>query len=144
MLARDFTLAPVQMLLTFAAALATQGFFIRRLGLANVGYLSAIVTCFGLSLLVRADSYWVHPLVAVLAIGAKFMLRVSGKHVYNPANLGVIVAVALLPGAWASPGQWGTDLALVGWVVALGLLVTTRAKRFDTSLAFLARVQPAS
>lgn len=39
-------------------------------------------------------------------------LRVGGKHIYNPANLGVICAFALVPGAWVSSGQWGNDLLL--------------------------------
>jgi Na+-translocating ferredoxin:NAD+ oxidoreductase RnfD subunit len=49
----------------------------------------------------------------------------------------VILAVALLPGAWVSPGQWGNDIALSVWCVALGSLVVRRAGRMDTSWAFL-------
>jgi hypothetical protein len=40
----------------------------------------------------------------------RFVIRINGKHLYNPANLGVIVGLTLLPGAWISPGQWGNDL----------------------------------
>jgi enediyne biosynthesis protein E5 len=137
-LVRDFALRPEQMALTFAAGLATQALCIRLLGLKRVGYLSALITCFGLSILLRADTLWVHPLAACIAIGSKFALRFRGKHIYNPANLGVMSAVLLLPGAWISPGQWGTDLALAGWFVVLGALVTERARRWDISWTFLA------
>src|SRR6185436_10620084 len=137
-LLRDFTLRPEQMVLTFAAGLATQALCIRVLGLKRVGYLSAAITCFGLSILLRSDTSWVHPLAAVIAIGSKFVLRLNGKHLYNPANLGVMTAMLLLPGAWISPGQWGTDLAMAGWFVALGALVTQRARRWDISWMFLA------
>lgn len=137
-LARDFSLAASQMALCFAAGLATQAIWVRALGLKGVGFLSAAITCFGLSLLLRADSLWVHPLAAVLAISAKFTLRVRGKHLFNPANLGVVAAVTLLPGAWISPGQWGSDLALAAWFIALGGLVASRAQRADTSWIFLA------
>ena len=136
-LLRDFTLRPEQMALTFAAGLATQALCVRALGLKRVGYLSAAITCFGLSILLRADTLWVHPLAASLAIGSKFVLRFRGKHIYNPANLGVIASILLLPGAWISPGQWGTDLALTGWFVVLGALVTERARRWDISWTFL-------
>jgi Na+-transporting NADH:ubiquinone oxidoreductase subunit NqrB len=136
-LLRDFTLRPEQMVLTFAAGLATQALCIRVLGLKRVGYLSAAITCFGLSILLRSDTSWVHPLAAVIAIGSKFVLRLNGKHLYNPANLGVMAAMLLLPGAWISPGQWGTDLAMAGWFVALGALVTQRARRWDISWMFL-------
>ena len=137
-LVRDFALDPRQMLLTFAAGLVTQWLWLKALDLEHKGALSALITCFGLSLLLRSDTLWVHPLAAVIAISAKFLLRVNGKHVFNPANLGVIVALVLLPGAWVSPGQWGNDVALAGWFVALGGLVTQRARRWDISWVFLA------
>ena len=137
-LARDFTLHPMQMLLAFAAGLATQALWLCALDLTQKGYLSALITCFGLSILLRADSVWVHPLAACLAISAKFVIRYHGKHLYNPANLGVIAATTLLPGAWVSPGQWGNGLAAAVWFVALGGLVTGRARRGDIAWTFLA------
>jgi Na+-transporting NADH:ubiquinone oxidoreductase subunit NqrB len=137
-LVRDFALRPEQMALTFAAGLATQLVFVRALGLQRVGFLSALITCLGLSILLRADTWWVHPLVAALAIASKFAIRAGGKHLFNPGNLGVITGVALIPGAWISPGQWGSDIASAVWVVALGALVSSRARRLDTSWVFLA------
>jgi Na+-transporting NADH:ubiquinone oxidoreductase subunit NqrB len=137
-LLRDFALSWPQVVLCFAAACATQALWIRALGLKGVGYLSAIVTAIGLSVLVRADSLWVHPVVAALALSAKFVVRVGNKHVYNPANLGVMIAVLFLPGAWLSPGQWGSDMVAALWFVALGITVTLSARRFDIAWAFLA------
>jgi Na+-transporting NADH:ubiquinone oxidoreductase subunit NqrB len=136
-LVRDFALQWEQVALTFAAGLGAQAFWIRALGLKNVGYLSALVTCLGTSILVRADSYWVHPLLAALAMSAKFTIRIRGKHLYNPANLAVILAIAVVPGAWASPGQWGSDVLIGLWFVCLGVTVTTSAKRLDIAWAFL-------
>ncbi|MBL8674492.1 MAG: RnfABCDGE type electron transport complex subunit D [Rhodospirillales bacterium] len=118
--------------------MATQALGARWLGLPAHGILSAVVTCFGLSILVRADSLWVHPLVATLAIGAKFTVRVRGKHIFNPANLGAMVALLFLPGAWISPGQWGNDMSLALWVAVLGVTVSSSARRFDIAWAFLA------
>jgi len=100
--------------------------------------LSAVITCFGLSILLRADSLWVHPIAAALAISAKFVIRAHGKHLYNPANLGVILAITLFPGAWISPGQWGQDVALAVWFVVLGGVVANRAQRSDIAWVFLA------
>jgi enediyne biosynthesis protein E5 len=137
-LVRDFTLHGQQMALTFVAGLATQAFWLRVKGLQQRGYLSAIVTCFGLSILLRADTLWVHPLAAALAISGKFLIRFNGKHLFNPANLGLLLAVALLPGTWASPGQWGNALAAAIWFVALGAVVTQRARRADIAWIFLA------
>lgn len=137
-LLRDFALRPEQVALTFAAALATQYLGARLSGLPGHGLLSAAVTSLGLSILVRADSLWVHPLVAALAIAAKFVIRWNGKHLYNPANLGVMIALLTLPGAWISPGQWGNDMLLALWVATLGVTVSSSARRFDIAWAFLA------
>lgn len=136
-LLRDFSIQPLQVALTFGAGLATQAYWLKRLGLQQRGILSAVVTCCGLSLLLRSDTLWVHPLVAALAMSSKFVLRVHGKHLYNPANLGVIAAITLLPGTWVSPGQWGNDLALAVWFLMLGTVVTQRARRLDISWVFL-------
>ena len=119
-LMRDFSVQWQQVGLTFAAALATQAFWLRRLDLRQAGYLSAIVTGFGLSVLVRADSLWAHPMIAALAISSKFVVRIDGRHLFNPANLGAVLAAWLVPGAWLSPGQWGSDLAASAWFLALG------------------------
>lgn len=137
-LLRDFSLLPAQMGLSIAAATLTQAFWLRVFGLRSVGYLSPLITGFGLSLLLRADSLWLHPLVACLAISSKFLIRVRGKHVFNPANFGVGLALLGLPGAWVSPGQWGNDLGIAVWLVALGALVVQRARRDDAAWLFLA------
>ena len=135
---RDFALEWPQVALAFAAALSTQLLLGRAAGAPVHGVLSAAVTSLGLSILLRADSLWVHPLIASLAIASKFAIRVRGKHVFNPANLGVILAVTLLSGTWISPGQWGSDAALALWFVVLGVVVTSRAQRFDIAWAFIA------
>ena len=137
-LVRDFALLPAQMALAFTAGIATQKVWIRALGIQHRGILSAVITCFGLSILLRADSLWVHPLAAALAISAKFVIRFHGKHLDNPANLGVILAISLFPGAWVSPGQWGQDVALAVWFVVLGGVVVNRAQRSDIAWIFLA------
>jgi Na+-transporting NADH:ubiquinone oxidoreductase subunit NqrB len=134
---RDFSLRPSQVLLTFAAGLAMQ----RGCWLLDPSkprsYRSAIITCLSLSLLVRADNLFAHPAAAVAAILSKPTFRFGEKHVFNPATFGVVFAIVFLPGTWVSPGQWGQDLAIAGWVVMLGMLVTQRARRADISWTFL-------
>lgn len=135
---RDFSLATAQIILTFAAALATQHLTFPMRPNAPRSYRSAIITGLSLTLLLRADNLWVHPTAASMAILSKPLLRIRGKHLFNPANFGVIFAMLMLPGAWVSPGQWGQDVALAGWMIALGAFVATRAQRADISWSFLA------
>lgn len=143
--ARDFALTLPQVLLTFASACATQAAWQWALDLPHKkqwgGYLSALVSSFGMCILVRADNLWVHPLLACLAMGSKYVVRGgppgSQSHVFNPANLAAFLAWAWLPGAWLSPGQWGSESLAALWFLALGGLVTQRVRRWDVSLTFL-------
>ena len=145
-LARDFALTGLQVAFTFAAAVATQAAWQHALQLPNrknwSGYLSAIVSAFGISILVRADSLWVHPLLACIAMSSKFVLRAGPaecrSHIANPANLAAFLAWFWIPGAWLSPGQWGSESLAALWFLALGGLVTQRISRWDISLTFLA------
>lgn len=99
---------------------------------------SPAITAASLTLLLRTDAVALSALAGVLAIGAKFMIRWRGKHIFNPANFAIVVLALSLPGAWISPGQWGA----AGWfalmLAGLGLAVSGKAKRWDVSLAYLA------
>ncbi|HVA67741.1 MAG TPA: RnfABCDGE type electron transport complex subunit D, partial [Candidatus Binataceae bacterium] len=136
---RDFELQTAQIALTFAAAIATQGILGRAAKRGPVSYLSPTITALGVTLLLRADNLWAHPAAAAIAISSKFVIRgPRGRHLFNPANFGVVIALASIPGTWVSPGQWGQDVSVAGWIIALGGLVTYRARRGDISWSFLA------
>jgi Na+-translocating ferredoxin:NAD+ oxidoreductase RnfD subunit len=134
---RDFSLQPAQIVLTFTAAIAAQHLLSHQFGRLPVSYRSAIITALSLTLLLRADSLWAHPLAATLAISSKFVIRRHGKHLFNPGNVGVIFALTVLPGTWVSPGQWGQDVTFAGWLIMLGATVSHRARRGDISWSFL-------
>jgi hypothetical protein len=121
-----------------ATACATQYLSEKLLGRPSSGYLSPAISALGLSLLLRTDTLWVVPLAAVVAIASKFFIRVRGKHVFNPTNFGLTVAILATGHAWCSPAQWGEWNILLAWLFALGLAVAHRAFRTDVSLAFLA------
>lgn len=118
-------------------ACATQWAMTRLFRAPPVGYLSPIITSLGLSLLLRTDALWVGPFAAAVAISSKFVLRVRGKHLFNPTNLGLVAAILLTANAWSSPSQWGHGAARLGWFAAFGLAVAHRSFRSDVSLAFL-------
>jgi enediyne biosynthesis protein E5 len=134
---RDFSILPAQVLLTFAAGLVMQRGFWRLNPSKPRSYRSAIITCLSLTLLLRADNLFAHPIAAAVAISSKSIFQFREKHLFNPANFGVVFAISFLPGSWVSPGQWGQDFAIAGWVAMLGILVTQRARRADISWTFL-------
>jgi Na+-transporting NADH:ubiquinone oxidoreductase subunit NqrB len=74
---------------------------------------------------------------AVIAVGSKFVIRVRGKHVFNPTD-GAIAAVLLLTrDVWVSPGQWGNVTFFAFLITCLGGLVVNRAARSDVTYAFI-------
>lgn len=133
---RDFSIQPLQIVLTFLVGTITHSLWLRIFKLENV-YFSSLITCLGLSLLLRSEYFWVHPLIAFVAISSKFIIRFRGKHVFNPAMLGVIIGICFLPGTWVSPGQWGYELTIGVWLIAFGFIVSGRARISEISFAFL-------
>lgn len=121
----------------FASCLGTQAFFIRWKGLPWHSLKSATISAMGLCILFHAGHASTLVLGGVISIAGKFLIRVHGKHVFNPTNLGMVAAILLTGDAWISPGQWGSGPALVFLVGAAGLMVVMRVGRIDTSVAFL-------
>jgi Na+-transporting NADH:ubiquinone oxidoreductase subunit NqrB len=124
-------------LIIAATCLATQAAFVVHHRLEWRTLKSAAITTLGLCLLFKSGSVLTLVLGAFIAIASKFLLRVRGKHVFNPANIGIVAAIVLTGDAWISPGQWGSGAALVFLVGAAGLMVVLRVGRIDTSIAFL-------
>jgi Na+-transporting NADH:ubiquinone oxidoreductase subunit NqrB len=120
-----------------ATCLGTQAAFILVHSLEWRTLKSAAITTLGLCLLFKSGSAITLVLGAFIAIASKFVLRVKGKHIFNPANIGIVAAMLLTGDAWVSPGQWGSGAALVFLVGAAGLMVVLRVGRIDTSIAFL-------
>ena len=119
------------------SCVATQiGFSIyRRKHLSSVK--SALITALGLCLLLKTNTLWIAALSGFIAIASKFLLRFKGKHLFNPANLGIIICISLTEDAWVSIGQWGTNTVQVYFFLAAALLVLLKVGRIDTSLGFL-------
>jgi Na+-transporting NADH:ubiquinone oxidoreductase subunit NqrB len=98
---------------------------------------SAAISGLSLSLLLRSESIVLLIAAAVIAVGSKFVIRINGKHIFNPTN-GAIVAMMLMSNSvWVSPGQWGS-VAFFGFLIAcIGGLVVNRAARSDVTYAFI-------
>ena len=98
---------------------------------------SALISALSLTILLRTGSVWLSLGAAVLAVASKFLIRWRGKHIFNPANFGLVVVSLLFTGAWVSPGQWGVAPMLALGLFVMGLVVTGRAARWDISFALL-------
>ena len=109
----------------------------RLVGLPRFDPLSALITSLSLTLLLRTEFAGLAAAAAVIAIGSKFLIRFRDKHVFNPANVALVSLMLLSDSAWVSSGQWGSAAIGAFGLACLGFLVLTRAKRAETTIAFL-------
>jgi Na+-transporting NADH:ubiquinone oxidoreductase subunit NqrB len=138
MLVRGFEIEPPRAALLLGTCLATQLAATRLWGLPAFEPKSALISGLSLCLLLRSNSAALAVLAAVVTIASKFLIRVRGKHVFNPTNFGLVVSMAATGQVWASPGQWGSTAYLAFLIACAGGLVVNRAARSDVSYAFLA------
>jgi Na+-transporting NADH:ubiquinone oxidoreductase subunit NqrB len=101
------------------------------------GLPSVIISSFGLSLLLKTNVWWVAVFAAAVSIASKYLIRINGKHIFNPSALGIVAAVYVTQNAWISPGQWGSGMVILFAVLILGFIITTRVQKLDVSLGFL-------
>lgn len=118
-------------------AQAVQFLGTRLVGLPRFDPLSALITSLSLTLLLRTEYIHLAAAAAAIAIGSKFLLRVRGKHVFNPANIALVSLMLLSDRAWVSSGQWGSAALGAFALACLGFIVLTRARRAETTIGFL-------
>jgi Na+-transporting NADH:ubiquinone oxidoreductase subunit NqrB len=136
MLFLGFDVSPTRVALLLGFSVATQFVCSKLFRLPQFDPKSAINTGLSLCLLFRCGELPFAAGIAAASIASKFVIRWNGKHIFNPSNFGIVVA--LLSGCgWVSPAQWGQFALFAFLVAAAGFLVVTRASRADISLAFL-------
>src|SRR5262245_13064124 len=137
----EFDITPARAALILVSVLATQKICDRLSGSAAPfasTSRSALISGLSLCLLLRTNYVSLACLAAVITIAAKFLIRIRGKHVFNPTNGGIVAMLLLTGHVWVSPGQWGTPAFFAFLMACVGMLVVMRAARSDVTLAFIA------
>ena len=99
---------------------------------------SAYITGLSVGILIRSPAFWPYGLCSVLSIMSKYVLRVKGRHLWNPSNFGICVLLFLAPETVAALTiQWGNFLwpLIVIWI--LGSVIIWRAKRIHISVTYV-------
>ena len=94
---------------------------------------SAVISGLIIALILKPGVSWYIPIFAALiAIGSKHVIRIKGKHIFNPANFGLLLSMFVLRTYlfW-----WGSSIAWL--VLVLGGLIAYRFKRFHLLISFL-------
>jgi len=99
---------------------------------------SAYISGISVGILVRSPAFWPFAVCSAVSIMSKYVLRIKGRHLWNPSNFGLSVLFFL--GAETVAGlsiQWGNFIGpmLVIWI--LGSLIIYRARRFHISATYV-------
>src|SRR5271169_4112196 len=100
---------------------------------------SAYISGISVGILVRSPAFWPYAVCAVVSIMSKYVLRVNGRHIWNPSNFSISVLLFLAPETVAALSiQWGNYLLpmLVIWV--LGSIIIARLHRFHITGTYVA------
>ena len=100
---------------------------------------SAYITGISVGILLRSPFAWPYVLGSFISIASKYVLRVKGRHLWNPSNFGVSTILFLGPVAVTVLSiQWGNTMwpMVVIWV--LGAVTVWRVGRLHISATYVA------
>lgn len=99
---------------------------------------SAYVSGISVGILLRSQFFWPYALCAAISIASKYVLRVKGRHIWNPSNFGISVMLLLAPQALATLSvQWGNSLWPLVIVWTLGSIIVWRLRRLHICVAYV-------
>ncbi|HEX5234618.1 MAG TPA: hypothetical protein VFW25_04730 [Silvibacterium sp.] len=99
---------------------------------------SAYITGISVGILLRSPAYWPFAICAAIAITSKYVLRLKGKHLWNPSNFGICVMLFLATSAVATLSiQWGNNLSPLIAIWILGSLIIWRLRRLHICATYV-------
>jgi Na+-translocating ferredoxin:NAD+ oxidoreductase RnfD subunit len=100
---------------------------------------SAYVSGISVGMLIRSPAFWPYALCSALSITSKYLIRVDGRHIWNPSNLGVVAMLVLAADSVAGLSvQWGNTLLPMAVVWCFGSVIIHRLGRFHITLTYVA------
>ena len=99
---------------------------------------SAYITGISVGILIRSPAFWPYALCSAISITSKYVLRVKGRHIWNPSNFGISVMLFLTAETVATLSiQWGSYVwpLLIIWV--MGSVIVWRVRRFHITATYV-------
>jgi enediyne biosynthesis protein E5 len=99
---------------------------------------SSYISGISVGILIRSPAFWPFALCSAISITSKYVLRVKGRHLWNPSNFGICAMLFLAGDTVASLSiQWGNNLwpMLVIWI--LGSIIIWRLRRFHITATYV-------
>jgi enediyne biosynthesis protein E5 len=99
---------------------------------------SSYVSGISIGMLVRSPAFWPYALCSAISITSKYVLRVDGRHIWNPSNFGIVAMLVLAPDAVASLSvQWGNTLLPMVVVWCFGSVIIHSLGRFHITATYV-------
>jgi hypothetical protein len=100
---------------------------------------SAYISGISVGILLRSPAFWPYAVCSIVSITSKYVLRVKGRHIWNPSNFGISVMLFLAPETVASLSiQWGNYLLPMMVIWVLGSAIIWRLRRFHITGIYVA------
>ena len=125
--------------LAIATAIVTELVVVRALYGKWPHLASAYVSGISVGILVRSPAFWPYALCAAISIVSKYVLRVRGRHIWNPTNFGVVAMLLLAPDVVAGLSvQWGNNLLPMVFVWMFGTVILYTVGRLNITVTYVA------
>ena len=99
---------------------------------------SAYISGISVGMLVRSPEFWPYALCSALSITSKYVLRMDGRHLWNPSNLGIVAMLVLASDTVAGLSvQWGNNLLPMVVVWCFGTVIIHALGRFHVTLTYV-------
>ena len=100
---------------------------------------SAYISGISAGILIRSPEFWPFALCGAIAIASKYVLRVEGRHLWNPTNFAVSFMLVYAHFAVAGLSiQWGNNIYALAVIWLLGAAIIYRLKRLHITLTYVA------
>ncbi len=99
---------------------------------------SSYISGISVGIIIRSPAVWPYALCSMISITSKHVIRVRGRHLWNPSNFGIGAMLFLAYDTVAGLSiQWGNNLwpMLVIWI--LGSLIIWRLGRLHITLTYV-------
>jgi Na+-translocating ferredoxin:NAD+ oxidoreductase RnfD subunit len=99
---------------------------------------SAYISGISVGILVRSPFIWPFFFASFISIVSKYVLRLNGRHLWNPSNLGVSAVLFLAPHTVTLLSiQWGNNVWPMAVIWLLGFAIVWRVGRLHVSATYV-------
>jgi len=100
---------------------------------------SAYVSGISVGILVRSPAFWPYALCSAISILSKYVLRIEGRHIWNPTNFGIVAMLMLASDSVAGLSvQWGNNLIPMVVVWVFGSIILMMVGRLHITVTYVA------